>query len=519
MEAATQTGTDWRRYATPAAVFALVLVPLVLNLAISRFTDSDGFYHIRHASLYLEHGPLWQEFPWLTKSVIGERGADIWYGFHLALALFSLIPDPMLSLRVAQAACLSFLLLCVYFVCRRNALPAPAAWPLILLCATPLQAWRWLALRPYFLSLGLGVLALHFVCSRRPWAAAVCALLISFTHSAFFWLAPAVALAALLAELAKTRRVLWREFLAVTLAAGLGLFLRPDAIDALAVLKVQLIDHSAAVRQGLPLAYANEVPPLTWGDVGSGYTPILAIWLLLGLPAMAIRGMPPAGIASLALSGAFFVAALTMSFRAVEVWLVFGALGMGFGMKALAEHYLAPRAERVRSMLPPTLAAASVLGLGAWTIPWTIGWIEYRGLNVFRFEKAMAWLKENSPKDSVVYHPDWAYFGEMFFWNTHNRYITGMDPIFLYTYDKRLYWKHHRLESDRMTRQTSGAGPGEPPALEETYTVLTRDFGAQYIFVDAAAHMRFFGYVQQDARYREVFRDGDVAVFMMAVEN
>lgn len=41
---------------------------------------------------------------------------------------------------------------------------------------------------------------------------------------------------------------------------------------------------------------------------------------------------------------------------------------------------------------------------------------------------ASTWLEENTPAGSLVFQTDWDDFPRLFFYNTHNTYLVGLDP-------------------------------------------------------------------------------------------
>ncbi|RMF93240.1 MAG: hypothetical protein D6734_10530, partial [Candidatus Schekmanbacteria bacterium] len=58
--------------------------------------------------------------------------------------------------------------------------------------------------------------------------------------------------------------------------------------------------------------------------------------------------------------------------------------------------------------------------------------------NPYRYRNAAKWLYENAI-GMPVYLTDWDDYPELFFYNSKNRYLIGLDPAFLYIYDKRMY--------------------------------------------------------------------------------
>ena len=101
---------------------------------------------------------------------------------------------------------------------------------------------------------------------------------------------------------------------------------------------------------------------------------------------------------------------------------------------------------------------------------------QWNGGDPYRFQAAAAAIAEDSQPGDIVYNVDWGYFPELFFWNTKNYYVSGLDPIFLYAYNPNLYWEAHHLqagdsgrvhlrERDRGGGEAGGHVHGAGPAL------------------------------------------------------
>jgi len=55
-----------------------------------------------------------------------------------------------------------------------------------------------------------------------------------------------------------------------------------------------------------------------------------------------------------------------------------------------------------------------------------------------RYSQGAKWIYENAP-GIPVYLTDWDDYPELYFYNSFNRYLIGLDPAFLYIYDKEMY--------------------------------------------------------------------------------
>jgi hypothetical protein len=137
------------------------------------------------------------------------------------------------------------------------------------------------------------------------------------------------------------------------------------------------------------------------------------------------------------------------------------------------------------------------------------------GYSPTRMKQAAQWLHDNSAPGDIVFHAHWDLFPDLFFWNTKDRYIGGMDPIFQYAYDPALYWKAHHLYTGQFASYTCGAPVCDPSNSEDTFTVLRRDFKASYLVLEQRRHPRLFQYALGDPRFQFVFDDGVIAVFWL----
>jgi hypothetical protein len=107
------------------------------------------------------------------------------------------------------------------------------------------------------------------------------------------------------------------------------------------------------------------------------------------------------------------------------------------------------------------------------------------------FAGAAAWLKTNTPAGSMVFQTDWDDFTRLFFYNTHNVYLVGLDPTYLERADPAL-WD----EWVAITR-----GEVELPAQ----TILRR-FGARYVVSDTR-HQDFERQAEDDPAMTLVYED------------
>jgi hypothetical protein len=118
------------------------------------------------------------------------------------------------------------------------------------------------------------------------------------------------------------------------------------------------------------------------------------------------------------------------------------------------------------------------------------------------YQGVSGWLEDSTPAGERVFQTDWDDFPRLFFYNTHNTYLVGLDPTYMQLYDQSLY----ELWVD-ITR-----GRIETPARS-----ILVDFGARYVLSDLE-HESFLKQAKGDPELVEVYRDEEAVVFLVAIE-
>ncbi|MFC1746462.1 hypothetical protein ACFL35_20885, partial [Candidatus Riflebacteria bacterium] len=76
--------------------------------------------------------------------------------------------------------------------------------------------------------------------------------------------------------------------------------------------------------------------------------------------------------------------------------------------------------------------------------------IEKDKRGAYKYQKSMHWLKKNSRKNEIVFHMDWDDFPSLFFWNSKNRYIVGLDPTYMANYSMNLFLLRRDIARGRI---------------------------------------------------------------------
>lgn len=113
------------------------------------------------------------------------------------------------------------------------------------------------------------------------------------------------------------------------------------------------------------------------------------------------------------------------------------------------------------------------------------------------YEGDSLWLKEQSNEGDIVFNADWDDLPFLFFYNSKNHYILGLDPMYMYTYDRDRYRLYGAITRGKITR------PGSR---------IIKEFNARFIFLDRL-HPEFYRTLQVDPNVEKVYEDGGAFVF------
>lgn len=462
--------------------------------------DPDCLYHAGHARVYWLHGPFYREFPWAAFSIISRERADLWWGLHVLVSPTGAIGDPVLGMRVAIAVLVALHLLILGLTYRR--LDLSPWWAFATLAVSAGFMSRMTTLRPQTLSSALLPLLFAELWRRSLWTSvAVGALLGLFHPTLGYLIVPLAGLTALTAGRGKSKL----PEVGAILAALAFAFVRPGVLGGAALLKVQTIDLFTVKRLNVIVNFGNELTPANpFTPGGRGYF-LFACAVPLGLLVLGLlfvrrhtKGSPAAVlfVLSLMFLGVFVV----VTKRGVDTFAPFAVLTFAV---IVGSWKRTPK-------LGVALAVAACLGSGVQYVN------DKRNLKpiTHRFEGAAKWLARNTPEGAVVYHPVWSHFADLFFWNRHNRYLGGMDPMFQWAVSPENYWMTSPIHPKRYAGKIGPDNPAKSQAKEvPLYVGVPKFFGSKWIMC-GFGDKQFLAALMADPKHYDLrFNDGSGYVF------
>jgi hypothetical protein len=489
-----------------------------------RVADLDAFYHIGHAFAYAEGSVFDTALPWATQSIIADRGADLWWGFHAALLPFTLIGDVQWAIRIAAFVLTATLALCFLWILVRHEVHLAGWWAAFSLIAVPDIFFRHLMVRPHMMSLAASLALLSLLVKGRARHVFVVSALITWLDLSLFWMAPGIVIAYAIvryfeAVIGAPRA---RESVAplpaisvVFLGTVAGWLLRPHPIEAGMLANVQIIRLFLQKATQEPLLFAAELVPIPPMEILQTSWLFVLLWLMVCVGTLSFLGrnkletVPAAErtllLTTLLISLAFLLLATLSARRAMVQWVAFGSLALPlFWTHAVYVH----NRRGVRQLVGVVLALH--LAWGGWRHSLNVNQVAF---DAETLESAAQYLADNSEPGEVVFHARWDNFGPLFAHNRKNLYIGGMDPIFQFVHEPRFYWEYFYISADINVEWTCDAFPCNSGLATDTHEVLRDHFGARWVVVQPARNPRFSLYLLNDARYRLAHESQRAAVF------
>lgn len=477
------------RLTDPIFAALLGVVFFALTLTSSSIPGGDDAYrHVRFAHRLITGPAAALADPWRIP-FLWPKPVDIWFGFHMLLAPFTLILPLILAAKVLGAALWAAGLWAVLKLLDSVKAGWPRAWLILAAAGSAIVFYRATLARPFLLSLLLVMLATRYTIEEKPLRLALVSALHALSYSIFFMPALPAGLYLLIRRSGASVR------LAVSCALGLcaGVLANPFFPENF---KFSLIQAYTRLGPDLSktLDIGGELRPLSvWWLAAS--LPVLAVWipavvLLIGLWGWKKPREKPsdAQLVLLAMS----LVALAMSLHAARMFDFFVPIAVVFAASVLSP-LLAPRRE-------PAAYAFGFLCLlcAAGLVP---AFATVRSApSVYRYQAASEYLAAQGD-GAIVFNTHWEQYPFLYFWNTRSRYVTGLDPSFLYF--------NSQVRSG-LWRQISDDVLVDPERVQQ---VVSREFGARYILVDQDLNPKLIQSLRTGVNFCEVFHDSGISVF------
>ncbi|MCU0489465.1 MAG: hypothetical protein MUE67_10990 [Anaerolineales bacterium] len=446
------------------------------------------------------------DFPYLPLSILNPREFyDHHFLFHAALMPFT-FGDLRLGAKWAAVFFASLAFLSVWNLLKNQRVPYAWLWAFGLLAVSEAFIYRMSIPRAQSLSLAVLVLGLDWLLRKKYTWLAPLAFAYVWLYDAFPLLM-VVGLVVAAVNWFYERRLDLRPILYIALGTGLGLLINPyfphNVVFASLHIAPKLFG-SGEVRVG------NEWYPYTTLQLLKN-SALALVAFASGALALGMSGRRMEARTAISfLLACLFGLMLLQSRRFIEYFPAFSLVFAAFAWTPLFEKKpateRAPEGAGLLSKLKislqkqlPVVVLVLLLVPGMW-MTFQASKTSLRTSKPFTtYQDASAWLAANTPAGERVFQTDWDDFPRLFYYNTHNTYLIGLDPTYMLLYNSDLY--HLWVEI------TQGD-------IERPSQAIRQDFGASYVMSDLR-HGDFLQQAADDPGLEEVYRDEDAVIFQV----
>jgi len=484
----------------PIGLFLLFILGMALvQFATPDMPDNDGFYHIKLAWLMRTEG-LTPDFNWLPLTILNQAEFyDHHFLYHAALMPFTYFPDLRVGAKWAAVIFASLAFLAVWFLFYRQRIPLAWLWALAMLGVSDAFLYRMSVTRAQSLSLAVLALAFAWLLERKHKHLAVLAFIYVWMYDAFP-LMVALAILHFVAIALIEKRMNYKPLLYISAGILLGLLINPyfpeNIVFSYRHMLPKFLD-ATSVRVG------NEWFPYTTQQILENSFPSL---LAFGSGVLALgfsdRKMDVRTAFAL-LATLLFGLMLFQARRFVEYFPPFALIFAAFAWAPLLLELQPASAElnlstlkRISANAPVILLSAAVAVCIAVSVPRARDAVN--GSKPYDlYAGASHWLENNTPQDSRIFQTDWDDFPRLFYYNTHNTYLIGLDPTYMQMYDPNLYalWV--------LITQGDVANPSK---------IIASRFNSQFVHTDLK-HRNFIDVAGKDPGLKEVYRDDQAIIY------
>jgi len=457
----------------------------------------DAYRHVKFAYRLIRgpHEALAQ--PWKLL-YFWPKPVDAWFGYHLLLAPFTLWLGLIHFVKALSAVVYGAQTLTLLAILKQAGVAYRKAWVLLAIAGSGMALWRATLARPFLFSIVLVLGATYFTIRQKPLAVAVVSAVHALSYSMFFMVAFAP-----LANLVLRRDKTALKIAAASLAGLIaGLLCNPTFPENV---RFDLAQAFAPLTFGSRLIM--EHLPLSW-EIVDPARPLMAVWLLALLRAAWLWKKRTLSLSQparlfLTMSLVCFLASLAIG-RVFDYFIPLAALSAA----AILTPWIQ---ERPRNRMDAA-AAATVLAVFCTANVVRAYQAVTRAPSSGRFRGVSEYLLRNAP-GVTVFNTQWEQYPMLYFWNSENTYIVGIDPSFMLNRDPRHYWLWRHIANEEpytcdVPRCTAGQS-------KEIARAVADDFGAGVILVEHDTNKRLDQALRDNREFREVYRDKDCSLFQV----
>lgn len=476
-------------------LFAFAFLILAwLAFATPAFFGTDDYYHAGAAVQIIQQGRLALHFPWLPMTLLNPQAfVDHHLLFHMYVAPWAYLGG-IPGAKLATISIAAMAVVAAWMLLRQIGVRYSILWAFGFFALSTPFLYRILMVRTQGAALLLLIITLSLLFQRRYRWLILSAFAYTWLYNGFILLL-GVAVIYVIGQWMSDGHFEWQPVGFVAAGIILGLIINPYFPQNI----LFAVHHlGAKVRFEDGVEVGREWYPYTTGALLEN-----SLGALVALAAGLLRPSVGGGRRDRAETVLLLMALLTLfmlfkSRRFIEYFpafaLLFCAASWGRGKIRLT----LPRQILMLRRAVPLVAVIIAVGLGWQTLN-----AAYQDANDARsvdyLAGASTWLREHTPEDTIIFQTDWDDFTRLFYFNSQNNYLVGLDPTYLELSDPELW--------DQWVAITRGQ-------VERPSTVIQTVFHSNYVVSDAN-HDDFIQQANDDPAMQLVYQDDDSYVWQI----
>lgn len=495
----------------------IVFITAVAVASIFQFSSTtlhdDGYFYSKMAQLFWDEGLL-ADFPWINFGTPHGNFTGIHFFFYILVSPFVKL-HPVWGLKAFSALVFGLFSTTFFALLSRRTSTKYAYVGLILLVVSSASFFYRANLnRPLAWAGFLFLLLIWALLNKKLSLLALTCGILVLSYDGFFISAPIVAVY-LAVDFFQTRKVDYRALAVFLLAMAAAVLVHPYFPGILTS------PHAALVNQWQyrGILDSNEWQPLDFSDP-SNVVNLINIVAGLGLAAFFTSRRPntlESGFYPLLALCSF--AAMIFASRFVDFYVPFALL---FSVPLIAPYLDKIPWKKIFDRLRQNpLSALSALNLAL-----LLGFFAFFNLAMVTeqlavqgradaFRSASEFLRKHSAAGSVVFNTQWDQFPKLFFWNDHNYYVVGLNPVFLFAKSPEHYWQWQHLAQDELLSCERKFCTDQPKSTLKPEKVIKSTFGTRLIFLETERNPKLDRYLSEQARSQTVFDQNGQKIFLL----
>jgi hypothetical protein len=453
-------------------VFFVILFS-VIYLSIPQIVSNyDPLFHIKYSQLIREQGlKVINNFQWIYYSEQARGGSRYYVTlFHFLLIPFTFFQELAYGIKIAGIFFASLIMTTIYWWLKK--IKIKYAFIILLFfwsLAPQLWTWRLFLTRPLILMIFFILLEIYFLWKRKYFIVFLLAVLHIFNHNLTFYFPLFLAFVFFIFNKLHLNKTDWKLLLSSFLGTIVGMMTLPDFPKSLIVYPKLLfsIIESAWQRGGVKIPQGAEL--YGWNLFELFYQNYLLVGILLFFIILRIiyyvnniqrkrkivirsdffqtDKKTMVLVDSLLVLNIIFLIGIVLSKRFIDFWVPIALIYFVLMFKIIfSEIKINIKEENKRIFVISSKFFVIVMIIylvSSRAFALNSSFANQKYYNIM--EGPAMWLKNNTEQGEIIFMDNWSHFPGLFYYNSKDYYIMGMEPRLLFNYDKKLYYYWHHI--------------------------------------------------------------------------